>query len=69
MPNMSYCRFRNTLNDLRDCIDHIEDELEGEENYARSALISVCKRIVANLPEEEEEDISNGDNSLDCLDI
>ena len=25
MPNMSYCRFENTYNDLRDCVDAMEE--------------------------------------------
>lgn len=31
MANMSYCRFQNILPDLRDCLDHIDDDLLGEE--------------------------------------
>lgn len=30
MPNMSYCRFRNTLRDLQDCASTIEDMARGE---------------------------------------
>lgn len=26
MSNMSYCRFRNTLNDLRDCYEALDVE-------------------------------------------
>lgn len=26
MPNMSYCRFENTYNDLRDCMSALLDE-------------------------------------------
>ena len=25
MPNMSYCRFENTVNDMQDCLNAIED--------------------------------------------
>ena len=32
MPNMSYCRFENTLNDLYDCIDNISQEAENERD-------------------------------------
>ncbi len=46
MSNMSYCRFRNTLPDLRDCADNMWDELEDqEEEAARKRLIALCKKI------------------------
>lgn len=48
MSNMSYCRFENTLNDLRDCYEHLDDEkLLKEEQRARELLISLCI-IIAN---------------------
>ena len=42
---MSYCRFRNTLMDLRDCYDNLNDDLDGDEFRARAALIELCKDI------------------------
>lgn len=30
MPNMSYCRFSNTLGDLRDCVEHLDDSVEED---------------------------------------
>ena len=45
MANMSYCRFRNTLQDLRDCYYNMEDLLSGEEFHAREALVELCKSI------------------------
>lgn len=34
MANMSYCRFRNTRNDLRDCLEALSDEKElSKEEY------------------------------------
>lgn len=50
MSNMSYCRFQNTLADLRDCLDHIndhEDDMSVYEQKARKELIDVCLDIVA----------------------
>jgi hypothetical protein len=51
MSNMSYCRFQNTLQDLRDCADAL-DEIEGnlaelnkEEARAADALILLCREI------------------------
>jgi len=45
MGNMSYCRFSNTLGDLRDCQDAIEDELSDAETTAREKLIKLCVDI------------------------
>jgi SepF-like predicted cell division protein (DUF552 family) len=51
MSNMSYCRFRNTLSDLRDCGDALEDidgdlsELSEEEADAAKRLIEMCRQI------------------------
>jgi hypothetical protein len=51
MSNMSYVRFQNTLRDLRDCGDALEDidgnlaELSKEEARAANALIRMCSEI------------------------
>ncbi len=41
MANMSYCRFSNTLNDLRECYDAMGDDepVSPEEGKARNRLI------------------------------
>ena len=50
MSNMSYCRFRNTLEDLRDCYEGLDDELDdglhSEELIARKRLIALCQKII-----------------------
>jgi hypothetical protein len=47
MVNMSYCRFRNTANDLYDCMKHIGDDLHNEnEKKARKELINLCQEIL-----------------------
>ena len=49
MSNMSYCRFRNTLTDLRDCYECWDDMVtrESEEELAAQAkLLALCKKIV-----------------------
>ncbi len=54
MSNMSYCRFRNILENLEDCADHIHDDdtdLGFDEVIARRKLIEYCAMIV----EETEE--------------
>lgn len=42
MANMSYCRFRNTLNDLADCQENFDaDDLSAEEHNARRKMIEI----------------------------
>ena len=54
MSNMSYCRFQNTLRDLKDCLDALCDidgnlsELSKEETRAADSLILVCEEIAGN---------------------
>jgi len=53
MANMSYCRFHNTLQDLRDCKEVLQDEEElpregSDEHWAMQRLIEVCRDIVDN---------------------
>lgn len=46
--NMSYCRFHNTLIDLQDCAEHLEDtNLSEEEHRKRVQLIELCCEIVS----------------------
>ena len=51
MPNMSYCRYENTLKDLHDCHEAMQDEdiskLSDTEATARYRLIRLCKKIAA----------------------
>lgn len=58
MPNMSYCRFRNTLQDLRDCWYALNEEvdLDGlgeEEERAKNSLVRLCGEIHEEYGEEE----------------
>ena len=47
--NMSHCRFQNTLLDLRDCADHMDDtDLSRDEASARIRLIKVMVDIADN---------------------
>jgi hypothetical protein len=57
MPNMSYCRFRNTLQDLRACYEHMDDEgLSSEEKAARKHLVIMCNEIASDyMPDGELE--------------
>jgi hypothetical protein len=48
MANMSYCRFQNTLADLQDCYEHMEDEdLSEDEKKAALELMQLCEAIVS----------------------
>ena len=74
MPNMSYCRFRNTNGDLRDCIDAIEDRspLSDEEAASAEHMADLCRRYLTALEEngikreadepEDEEDFDDGED-------
>lgn len=54
---MSYCRFRNTLMDFRDCVnalehfeyDDVEDVTSDEELKAAEELMKVAFRIIDEL--------------------
>lgn len=47
MANMSYCRFQNTLNDLKDCYNHMTDAgLSKDEARARQWLAELCLEIL-----------------------
>ncbi len=51
MGNMSYCRFQNTIEDLRDCRDALmemgdyEKELDDEEARAAKRLLKLCREL------------------------
>lgn len=60
MPNMSYCRFENTLADLEDCRDQLinyncleekdqHDEFLSQTEFIRAKeLIEMCREISEN---------------------
>ena len=47
MGNMSYCRFQNTLQDLRDCYEALQggESLSQDEKQAQQMLVQLCTRI------------------------
>lgn len=61
MANMSYCRFENTLTDLRDCQEALEDFINNDENVISSdeerrkakELIDVCRQIADAFDESD----------------
>jgi hypothetical protein len=54
MANMSYCRFRNTLHSLGDCVGAIQDDIDGyiamdlspEELNALRRMVDMCKEFI-----------------------
>ena len=53
---MSYCRFRNTLSDLRDCYYNMDEKLSEEEKEARFSLIKLCEKIVDEYGSPHKDD-------------
>ena len=65
MPNMSYCRFENTVKDMRDCINAIEDgETDELSNYEIRALEEFLDlaRDITNLEYDIEQILEDYDN-------
>ena len=64
--NMSYCRFQNTLMDLNDCFNAIEEEdyqdMDYREERALKDLFYTCEDILDHR-EEVLENLENKDNS------
>jgi hypothetical protein len=65
MSNMSYCRFRNTVSDLRDCKEELKLLMTGrphtmikdpDEREAREELVLLCLRVAAMFPEAAEQE-------------
>lgn len=56
MSNMGYCRFENTLLDLRDCYEYMDEKLSGNEARARERLIKLCECIAKEYGETEEQE-------------
>ncbi len=60
--NMSHCRFENTLEDLRDCVEYMEDELSESEERYRKRLLELIKELAigyCNLVEDKQYNKSN----------
>lgn len=55
MANMGYCRFHNTLGDLTDCQDHLDDpNLSEEEMKKRLRLVRLCRAIAEDYPDDSD---------------
>lgn len=53
--NMSYCRFENTVQALKECYDAMDDELSPDEQKWRKRLVELCAAIADEYSEQEEE--------------
>ena len=56
MANMSYCRFENTANDFRDCVNTMDEaytlsemDLSQTELDSMKWMRELCERYLANL--------------------
>lgn len=64
MSNMSYCRFRNTVRDLRDCqqalseMGDVQKELSEEEFAAAKRLLRVCRDLADDFTDEETGEVN-----------
>ena len=46
MGNMSYCRFENTMADLKDCLRHISEDAENHyDEAARQEMLELFRVI------------------------
>ena len=64
MPNMSYCRMRNTALDLEECLNAIEggeyeDGIQREEKEALQQILELAHYIVNDLEYDIEKILDN----------
>ena len=74
MANMSYCRFQNTLSDLRDCVramraegfdlEVMREELSKDEYEAVVELIEECRTVAGLFAPEETMPATERDPSV-----
>jgi hypothetical protein len=68
MPNMSYCRFQNTLMDFEDCKDALEElatdggKLSAEELRAAKALAIEAREFLTLICESANIDFEDIDS-------
>lgn len=73
MANMSYCRFHNTLADLQDCENALENFINNDENTISSEeerrkakqLIELCQQIAENYTTEDIDEYAKHYNEED----
>jgi hypothetical protein len=58
--NMSYCRFQNTLLDLKDCNYNLPNEdLSHEEARAFAELVMLCKDIAERFEDYDYNELKD----------
>lgn len=57
MSNMSYCRFENTLDDLKDCYENMDNASSDTEKKKRKQLIELCIDIALDYCDEVDKNI------------
>ena len=71
MGNMSYCRFENTLEDLQDCheaLENIYDEIKDMSRYEKQLIIpfiELCKEIAYNYDIEDIQELIDDNEDED----
>lgn len=64
MSNMAYCRFHNTVNDLEDCKEALENEniSSTSEKKSAKALIQLCREIADSFDDDYVDSIITDDD-------
>ena len=72
--NMSYCRFRNTSDDVEDCMEALNNIVEGDEEKLESDEYRACKNMLEDIIDFlyendiiEEDENENGTTVNDRL--
>lgn len=53
MGNMAYCRFENTVKDMQDCIDHLDEQINSTvEERARDKFVKLCHTVVEDYDQQ-----------------
>jgi hypothetical protein len=68
MANMSYCRFRNTLQDFNDCFDFLSygsGKLSDEELRAAISLIRRAEDLVEMFDGMDDEELKSELSNID----
>lgn len=61
MSNMGYCRFRNTLGDFEECIEHIDELIShGEDDDPEFKAMRRLVKLARQVADEYFEDVVDG---------
>jgi len=66
MGSVVYYRFHNTIQDMEDCISHLDDDKMSEaEDRERARFIELCRQVAEDYPEDEwydDDPLADGQN-------